>query len=1114
MTDVATPAVPRPFDPLGELPTGTALLEASAGTGKTWAVGALVTRYVAEGHARLDELLVITFGRAASQELRERVREQLVAAELALADPAAARHAGGLTGLLADAGEAEVAQRRERLRQALADFDGATIATTHQFCQQVLRSLGVAGDTDTGAELVEQLDDLVVEVVDDLFLARYGDLARPPFSREVALGVARVATGDPQSLLVAEGAEGSPAVERRDFAEAVRAELERRKRRRGVLSYDDLLSRLRDALRHPDSPARARMRHRWHTVLVDEFQDTDPVQWQVLDLAFGGAATMVLIGDPKQAIYAFRGGDVTTYLDAAATAVEHRTLATNWRSDAPLVDALQALLGGAQLGDPRIAVHPVAAHHTASRLTGAPRPAPVRLRVVEPSGAGQQGATMSVDAARRHVAADLADDVAALLGSGARHDGEPVQPEHVAVLLYSLRHVELFQRALSEKGVASVVHGGSSVLLTEAGREWLTLLEALEQPHRAARVRSVALGPFVGLTPGALDAGGEDVTDEVGERVRRWLDLVRLRGIAAVHEAVVADGLAARVLTRPDGERLLTDLHHLGQLLHDVAHREGLGVTGLLEWLRSERRAAAGSNARTRRLDTDARAVQLVTIHASKGLQYPVVYLPLAFNKWVPDDEVPLFHDEAGHRTRDVGGTRDGRSVRRHRDEQAGEELRLTYVALTRAQSQVVAWWAPTRDSVNAGWSRLLLGRTPGSPTVAARLDAVPGPREAAAAFERWEQEGALVVEASRPTGAPSLPPAAGVPRLAVRRFDRDVDTDWRRTSYSGLIRAEQEAAGTGTTESEPELAGTTDELEATEEELPTTPVAAAPDAADLPSPMDSLPAGATLGSLVHGVLEHTDPDAPDLLAELELRVEQERRWWAVETPTPELAAALLPSQHTPLGPLAGERTLAQVPMRDRLRELDFEIPLSGGDRPGASVPLAAMAGALRRHLPADDPMRPYADRLEVPALGEQLLRGYLSGSIDVVLRVGDGAEQRFVVVDYKTNRLGEPGAAITALDYAPAALDAAMLHSHYPLQALLYSVVLHRYLRWRLPGYDPEVHLGGVLYLYLRGLCGPETPRVAGVPCGVFSWRPPAALVVELSELLDGRPASAEGAS
>jgi exodeoxyribonuclease V beta subunit len=148
--------------------------------------------------------------------------------------------------------------------------------------------------------------------------------------------------------------------------------------------------------------------------------------------------------------------------------------------------------------------------------------------------------------------------------------------------------------------------------------------------------------------------------------------------------------------------------------------------------------------------------------------------------------------------------------------------------------------------------------------------------------------------------------------------------------------------------------------------------------------------------------------------------------------------------------------------------------------------------------------MRAYAERLENPSLGQQLLRGYLSGSIDVVLRVGE--EPRYLVVDYKTNRLGTPDEPLTALDYTPAAMSEAMLHSHYPLQALLYSVVLHRYLRWRQPGYDPERHLGGVLYLYVRGMCGPETPMVDGNPCGVFSWHPPAAMVVELSDLLDGR--------
>ncbi len=1041
------------FDLLGELPSGTTLLEASAGTGKTYAVGALVARYVAEGRARLDEMLVITFGRAASQELRERVREQLVVAERALADPEAARRDDGLVGLLAGVDDDEVAVRRARLREALADFDAATIATTHQFCQSVLRSLGVAGDSDSGAELVEDLDDLVVEVVDDVFLRRFGRLAKAPFGREVALAVARAAVGDPQAALAPTDAdEGSVPHERHAFARTVRDEVERRKRRLGVLSYDDLLSRLADALEGADSPACQRMRQHWRIVLVDEFQDTDPVQWKVLDRAFTGAATMVLIGDPKQAIYAFRGGDVPTYLAAAETAETHRTLDVNRRSDEALVRALGTMLGGAALGDERIVVHPVQAHHAGSRLrTGdGSVPPPVRLRLVR-----SPDPQLGVDRARALIADDLADDVARLLSSGATFEGRPVGAGDVAVLIYSLRHVGLFQRALHARGIPSVVSGGSSVLLTEAGDHWLTLLEALEQPHRSARVRAVALTPFVGLTAAELDQGGDDLTDDVGERVRRWLDMLRSRGIAAVHEAVTTDGLAARVLSRPDGERLLTDLDHLGEVLHDVQHREALGLPGLLEWLRAERRAARTGNERTRRLDTDARAVQFVTIHASKGLQYPVVHLPLLFNKWTPDEPTPLFHAPDGRRTLDVGGAADDATVRLARREAAGEELRLTYVALTRAQSQVVTWWAPTRDSVTSGLSRLLFGREPGGSEMPVALPSVPPEFEAVAALTQWQDEGALVLEVAEVVGEPSLPRSAAATALGVRTFDRSVDTEWRRTSYSGLIRVEEQAAGG--VGSEPELEGTVDE---DAEADPTDgPAAVTPHAevAAVVSPMDALPSGAAFGSLVHGVLEHTDPHAPDLLAELTARVEEERRWWAVEATTADLAAALVPMQHTSLGPLADGRPLGSFGLRDRLCELDFEIPLAGGEHPTAEVPLAAMAEVLRRHLAATDPMRAYADRLVSPALGGQELRGYLSGSIDVVLRVdgpNDGADdgadgQRFVVVDYKTNRLGEARPAADRRRLHPGADDrgdaalalslagAAVLRRRAPLPAL-----------------------------------------------------------------------------
>jgi len=272
---------------------------------------------------------------------------------------------------------------------------------------------------------------------------------------------------------------------------------------------------------------------------------------------------------------------------------------------------------------------------------------------------------------------------------------------------------------------------------------------------------------------------------------------------------------------------------------------------------------------------------------------------------------------------------------------------------------------------------------------------------------------------------------------------------------------------------------------------------------------MAELPVGATFGSLVHAVLEHADPRADDPEAELRRHVVEQRVWWPVELDTDELVAALRQVWASPLGPLADDLTLGDLAVSDRLTELDFELPLCGGDDTAYdadAVRLGDLAPLLRRHLGEDDPLRAYADTLDGDAdLAGQPLRGYLTGSIDVVLRVPVGGRIRYLTVDYKTNRLGELGAPLTARDYRPAVLAEAMGHSDYPLQALLYTVVLHRYLRWRLPGYDPAEHLGGVLYLYLRGMCGPDTPRVDGQPCGVFSWRPPVGLVEELSDLLDG---------
>ncbi|KRF11984.1 exodeoxyribonuclease V subunit beta [Nocardioides sp. Soil796] len=1098
------------FDITDPLPTGTTLLEASAGTGKTWTIGALVTRFVAEGEARLDEMLVVTFGRAASQELRERVRGQLVEAERALSTPDAPREANDLVDLLLTGSAEEVAVRRHRVREALGSFDAATIATTHQFCQLVLRSLGVAGDTDSSARLVEDLDDLLIEVVDDLYLRGFADAEDGPlFSRSEALELARAAVNDPQARLEPAEAERTTGAGRRvGFATAVRAEMDRRKRRLGVLSYDDLLSQLAHALTADDAPARARMRQRWKVVLVDEFQDTDPVQWQVLDRAFTGHARMVLIGDPKQAIYAFRGGDVVTYLAAAATATTRKTLATNWRSDQPLLSSLQAVLEGAELGDPRIVVRPVgaASSHQDQRLVGGPDDTPFRVRVVRREqfrAKGNRG--VAVGRIRPLIAQDCAHDIKNLLTSGATYDGRPIAPGDVAVLAHTGKSLQMVREALHEIGVPAVVAGGGSVFGTPAAVEWLTLLEALEQPHRSSRVRSAALTSFLGRSAVELDTV-PDLTDDVAATMREWAELFSLRGVAAVMEAAVIRGLYARVLGRVDGERHLTDLRHVAQAMHQAALVDRLGLVALLTWLRAQMAddKVQVASERTRRLDSDAAAVQLVTIHGSKGLEYPVVHLPFVADRYSFDPSIPLFHAESDeHRSIDVGkdGPGRGANVSRARAEDLGESLRLLYVAMTRAQSQVVTWWAPSNNAKTSALHRMLIGRGPGTSVVPADV-ALSDDDATQAFFDAWQQRGG-------PSWAPAVPAQLAAAELArpsdelsARSFGRTVDTHWRRTSYSALSSvetAEPTLPGVG---SEPEETPRQDEPDAIEP----VPVRHG-DGPEVPSPMGDLPVGATFGSLVHAVLETADPSAEDLVAELRERVVEQLVRWPVDLDAAALAEALKTVCESPLGPLAGPVTLRDIPMTDRLCELEFELPLSGGDEaderdlPGAPVTLGDIAPLLRRHLPADDPLLPYAAALADPNLGGQDLRGYLTGSVDVVLRVGP----TFLIVDYKTNWLGGFDEPLTSADYRREALEAAMGHSDYPLQALLYAVVLHRYLRWRLADYDPETHLGGVLYLYLRGMCGADTPSYDGHPTGVFSWRPPIDLVTDLSDLLDG---------
>jgi exodeoxyribonuclease V beta subunit len=919
-------------------------------------------------------------------------------------------------------------------------------------------------------------------VVDDLYVRRFHRGDPPPFGRAQAAEIARAAVANPTTPIVP--ARGDVPAMRRRLAQSVRDELEARKRRLGVITYDDLLVRLDKVLTEVPDAAR-RLRERYAVVLVDEFQDTDPIQWNIVRTAFAAEGTaLVLIGDPKQAVYAFRGADVYAYLEAAGEASARATLDVNWRSDQPLLDAYDALFGGARLGHPGIVYRRV----RAARPDAPPGPA-LRIRVVfrdEPGIALTRSGCAGNPSAREHIAADVAADLVRVLSAGE------VRPGDVAVLVRTNRAAADIRDALEAVDVPAVINGAGSVFDTTPAREWLRLLEAIERPASRLRAHTAALTCFFGWSAERVAAASEDAWEELHARLHDWGRVLRTQGVAALTETIRRhERLPERILAGAGGERRLTDLRHVAQLLHAAAATEQLGTTALTAWLRRRIDEADGDvndEERSRRLESDAEAVQVLTIHRAKGLEFGVVYAPFLWEAGYGGrgPRPVAFHDPEAGDERRLDVALEGADFKRHEAQQVveerGEDLRLAYVALTRARHRAVVWWAGSWDSRNSPLGRLLFARDADG-NVAPQGAGTPDDAAAWERFQRLAEEapGCIAVERSR-LGLPVswTPPEQPPPELAAARFGRALDTSWRRTSYSGITAGVYEAR----VASEPE--------EEVRDDEPAAPVPPADAPPGPPVPLDAMPAGPQVGTLIHRVLEAADFTAPDLDAELaaQLAAAQARR--AVELgDEAAVRAGLRAALETPLGPLLGGVRLRDVARADRLDELAFELPLAGGDDPSGEVTLAAIADVLRAH---GDAFGGYAAQLADPVL-RPVLRGYLTGILDVVVRLLDG---RFAVLDYKTNRLAAPGETLTAWHHRPDALAAEMRRAHYGLQALLYTVALHRYLRWRLPGYDPDRHLAGVGYLFLRGMTG-------GSGEGVFAWRPPGALVVALSDALEG---------
>lgn len=1146
-------------DVCGVLPSrGRYLIEASAGTGKTYAIAALVTRLVAEEDVPIDQVLVVTFTRAAAAELRDRIRQRLVAAARALADP----DDDDLDPLHRRLGEAqpdELQRRRGRIDAAVAAFDTATITTIHGFCQQVLKALGATSGHNPDAVLVQDTGALVRGVCADVIAAAALGPEPVPIGWDALVGTVGVVLGNPGVKVAAASGLAEDEV-RRDLIVRAAEEVRDRLGSTGGLSFDGMLEAVRDALvGHPD--AAARVAAQFPVALVDEFQDTDPVQWAILRSIYtdgvggsGGSSAgggglrerpgtrLVLVGDPKQAIYAFRGGDVSTYLNAAAGATT-ATLSVNWRSDGGVLQVLNGLCDGWRLGDDRIRYRAVRAaagneHRRLLTRTGTLSPAvEVRcaargLQMTEPTSKGKRNVPAPV--AQRACIADVARCVVELLESGERipcsaDESEPgppevsgppsrrVRPGDVAVLVHANTWSHKVQRALRRSGVPAIVVGASSVTDSPAGEQWRILIDALARPSDPTRARMVALSWFGDRDPGqvAASAGAADADGHLAElqdRLDRWAGLLRAEGVASLLAAVRVDaGLAASVLSMPDGERNLTDLEHIGELLHRGTSGRPVGPESLRALL--DGMVAGGDEddpeADRRRIDTDAPAVRIMTLHAAKGLEFPVVCCPSLWN--LSRDRVTdrrMYHDGAD-RVLDVSASSKDVPAQNELalEEARGQDARLTYVGMTRAVHRLVLWWAAGPSAARSPVASLLFDDPGPSP------DAVDHPAQIAA---RLAALGLDDVASLRDVPPPEMDPGRSAPRYdgavessvdrhrvppAVAKLGHRIDRSagrWSFTAITSLVHDEQDAlvagstawAGGGRDPDDPTLGDAAD----SDEQAPPPPVL-----------FDGLGAGAAFGTLVHDVMEHLDftGDVDGQLAGL-----LGARTWAGDAGRrARLVGALAAVVETPLGASFGELALSGVARSDRLNELDFEIPLA--TTPGRpTVDTRTVGRVLLAHLDPDDLLRGWARGVADGSIAVDI-GGHLTGSVDLVLRSSAPVPggYRYSVVDYKTNRLGNWAEPDGIDNYRRDRLADAMAQHHYPLQAVLYSVALHRFLRWRLDGYDPVQHLGPVGYLFVRGMVGAATPSVDGARHGVFAWTVPAGAVVELSDLLDGHP-------
>ncbi len=1179
---------------------GVNQIEASAGTGKTYAIALLYLRILVELNLEPKQILVVTFTEAATKELRGRIRRRIREA-LDVMDGGETDDAL-LRALCANGNGkwADIVSVRAALDRALKSFDTAAIFTIHGFCLRALQENAFESGSRYDTELVTDPTPLMGEVVDDFWRKSFfndsarllGFALKKNYSVDSLKTFAKGMTGNPKLKIIPEysheqiighdagclsqyrliqsewhhkrqeviellandkglsraadqykettlpglfaqmdsfAAGGNPYDLPPDFSKFTSAgiakgrkpagaaishpffdlceELQQlvlkrlrlfcgeliaycneqipvRKQRKNIRFFSDLLNDLYRALCSESGDSFAlKLRGSYQAALIDEFQDTDPVQYDIFKKIYADTPLpLFLIGDPKQAIYSFRGADIFAYIQAAMDLkAENRfTLTSNWRSTPDLLTAFNQLFANDRkpfIYD-EIEYHPVKpGKENYKKLTDSSAAvSPMQIWLMPPEG-------LNVTKANEIIPQAVAAEISRLLQEGsaglAAIGEQPLVPADIAVIVRSHRQAAAVRESLTALKIPSVMRSDMTIFATDEAGEVCTLLQALLNPGSEQSVRAALVTDILGRS-------GSDIASLLEDEYAWEICLEDFRGyhqtwndkgfMVMTRLLMEKEGVRGRLLRYPDGERRLTNLLHCFEVIHGRVHESGAGMEGLVTWFNERVSAREKKEEHEIRLETDEKAVKILTIHVSKGLEYPIVFCPFVWTGLITNDEVATFH-EGTAMVKDYGSDDFSLHKERAEKEQLAESLRLLYVAVTRAKYRCYLYGGKVASSSSRPETSPLAYLFHASPETRTAGDLVAALAADFCGLSAETVQAQLEELAANSAGAIHVEqlPDQLVPAVwqqnqeagslfSCRKFQGVNRKDWRVSSFTSFVSHEPKTV---------ELPDRDESRHGINETKPRS---------DLPAEGKTIftfPRGSKAGIFMHEIFEELDFSAASEAAIAKIVSEKlqlhrfDKAWHAC------ICTMVANVINAPLQTPDGFFRLAELKKESWLPELEFFFPLKFVD-----------SEQLRLSL------KDYIDDYQAVDLTAVLaslqfkpVRGMVRGFMDMVFEQGG----RYYLVDWKSNHLGNCGE-----DYNQEVMRQEMVRNLYPLQYLLYTVALNRYLSLRIKNYDYEKHFGGIFYLFIRGVNAAQ-----GNQHGVFRDRPPADLVKALTDRL-----------